>query len=135
MDRQFRGQVTDGLLLPILQLLVRTDHTVLGYRYVRLDEAGQIVERAPGYHAPGKIGNKGVEIDFRTDGDQSVHKLFYFSVNLSNQSLRDNSPFQSFVSGSRDRHIPQGDLVYDPQAGVLHRSRAGAVEERRRPAG
>ena len=98
MDRQFRGQVTDGLLLPILELLVRTDHTVLGYRYVRLDEAGQIVERAPGYHAPGKIGNKGVEIDFRTDGDQSVHKLLYFSVNLSNQSLRDNSPFQSFVS-------------------------------------
>jgi hypothetical protein len=98
MDRQFRGQVTDGLVLPILELLVRTDHTILGYRYVRLDQAGQIVERPPDYHAPGKIGNKGVEVDFRTDADQSVHKLFYFSVNLSNQSLRDNSPFQSFVS-------------------------------------
>ena len=98
MDRQFRGQVTDGLLLPILELLVRTDHTILGYRYIRLDEAGQIVERASGYHAPGKIGNKGVEIDFRTDADQSVHKLIYFSVNLSNQSLRDNTAFQSFAS-------------------------------------
>jgi hypothetical protein len=101
MDRQFRGQVTDGLFLPILQLLVRTEHTVLGYRYVRLDDAGWVVERAPGYHAPGKIGNKGVEIDFRTDSDQSLHKLFYFSVNLSNSSLRDNSPFQSFVSTIR----------------------------------
>ena len=30
MDHQFRGQVTDfGLLAPILQLLVRTGHTVL----------------------------------------------------------------------------------------------------------
>jgi len=28
MDRQFRGQVTDGLLIPILQILVATGHTV-----------------------------------------------------------------------------------------------------------
>ena len=38
MDRQFRGQVTDGLCLPILELLVRSDHTILGFRYVRLDD-------------------------------------------------------------------------------------------------
>lgn len=45
MDRQFRGQVTDGLLIPILQLLVRTGHTILGFRYVRVDEQGQVAER------------------------------------------------------------------------------------------
>jgi hypothetical protein len=98
MDRQFRGQVTDGLILPILQLLVRTGHTILGYRYVRLNEAGQIVERAADYKAPGKIGNKGVELDFRTDSDQSVHKLFYFSVNLSDGRLRQNAAFLSFLT-------------------------------------
>ena len=49
MDRQFRGQVTDGLLAPILQLLVRSGHTVLGFRYVRLDDAGQVIDRAPDY--------------------------------------------------------------------------------------
>ena len=32
MDGQFRGQVTDGLFEPILELLVRTNHAVLGYR-------------------------------------------------------------------------------------------------------
>jgi len=99
MDRQFRGQVTDGLFLPILQLLVRTDHTILGFRYVRLDDAGQIVERGADYKAPGRIGNKGVEIDFRTDSDQSVHKLFYFSVNLSDGTLAENHAFLSFVTG------------------------------------
>jgi len=99
MDRQFRGQVTDGLFLPILQLLVRTNHTILGYRYVRLNEAGQIVVRAADYHAPGKIGNKGVELDFRTDSDQSVHKLFYFSVNLSDERLRQDQAFLSFLDG------------------------------------
>src|SRR5450631_3925822 len=45
MDRQFRGQVTDGLLAPILQLLVRTGHTVLGFRYIRLDEMGEVIDR------------------------------------------------------------------------------------------
>jgi hypothetical protein len=99
MDRQFRGQVTDGLFLPILQLLVRTNHTILGFRYVRLNEAGQIVERAADYHAPGKIGNKGVELDFRSDSDQSVHKLFYFSVNLSDERLRQDPAFLSFLNG------------------------------------
>jgi hypothetical protein len=97
MDRQFRGQVSDGLLLPILELLVRTNHTVLGFRYVRFDDAGRIIERPAGYKAPGKIGNKGVEIDFRRDDDQSVHKLLYFSVNLSDKSLRDNQPFLAFL--------------------------------------
>jgi hypothetical protein len=99
MDRQFRGQVTDGLFVPILQLLVRTNHTILGFRYVRLNDAGQIVERAADYKAPGKIGNKGVELDFRTDSDQSVHKLFYFSVNLSDDRLRQNQAFLSFLTG------------------------------------
>ena len=45
MDRQFRGQVTDGLFQPIIHLLVRTNHTILGYRYVRIDDNGKVVER------------------------------------------------------------------------------------------
>jgi hypothetical protein len=98
MDKEFRGQVTDGLIPPILLLLVRTHHTVLGLRYVRLDQEGRIIERASDYKAPGIIGNKGVEIDFRTDADQSVHKLFYFSVNLSDARLRLNQPFLTFLS-------------------------------------
>jgi hypothetical protein len=99
MDRQFRGQVTDGLMLPMLHLLVRTGHTVLGYRYVRLDEAGRVIDRPAGYRAPGKIGNKGVQIDFRTDADQSMHTLYYFSVNLADDRLRDNKPFLQYLAG------------------------------------
>src|SRR5438067_215912 len=41
MDRQFRGQVTDGLLIPILEILVRTGHTVNGFRYFTLNDEGQ----------------------------------------------------------------------------------------------
>jgi hypothetical protein len=98
MDRQFRGQVTDGLCLPILELLVRSHHTILGFQYVRLDDSGQIMERAADYHAPGVIGNKGVEIEFLSETDRSAHKLFYFSVNLSDTRLQENRPFFAFLS-------------------------------------
>jgi len=98
MDRQFRGQVTDGLLVPILHLLVRTHNAVLGFRYVRLDEQGQVVDRAANYKAPGRIGNKGIEIEFRRDADQSVHDLYYFSVNLSDERLRDDRPFLTYIA-------------------------------------
>jgi hypothetical protein len=98
MDRQFRGQVTDGLLQPILHLLVRTNHTVLGFRYIRLDAAGKVIERPADFHLPGKIGNKGVEVEFRTDADQSVHRLLYFSVNLANDRLRDDPAFLTYAA-------------------------------------
>ena len=78
MDRQFRGQVTDGLLAPILQLLVRTGHTVLGFRYVRLDDAGEVIDRAVDYKAPTRYGNKGVEIEFQ-DGCGFVAASHYVS--------------------------------------------------------
>ena len=97
MDRQFRGQVTDGLDLPILELLVRSGNTIQGFRYVRLDDKGEIIERAADYHAPGHIGNKGLEIEFLRDSDQSVHKLFYFSVNLSNSRLQEDPEFLTFL--------------------------------------
>ncbi|MBZ5622922.1 MAG: hypothetical protein LAQ69_29940 [Acidobacteriia bacterium] len=97
MDRQFRGQVSDGLFSPILQLLVRTNHTILGHRFVRIGEDGNIVAR--GVIPPGEIGNKGVEIEFQTDADQSIHKLYYFSINLSDAKLCENKGFLTYLGG------------------------------------
>jgi hypothetical protein len=79
-------------------LLVRTHHTILGFRYVRINEQNQIIERATSYKAPGRFGNKGVEIEFKTDSDQSRHTLYYFAVNLSNERLRENAPFRAYIS-------------------------------------
>jgi hypothetical protein len=97
MDHQFRGQVTDGLFSPILQLLVRSNHTILGYRMVRIGEDGKIVAR--GVIPPGEIGNRGVEIEFQTDADRSVHKLYYFSVNLSDAKMGQNKGFLAYLDG------------------------------------
>jgi hypothetical protein len=97
MDNQFRGQVTDGLVLPIIHLLARTNHTLLALRYVRLNENSQIIDRAADYHAPSRFGNKGIELEFRSNADQSVHRLYYYTVNLANDRLLENQPFMNYV--------------------------------------
>lgn len=99
MDRQFRGQVTDGLLEPVVLLLVRTGHTILGSKYVRLDEQGQIVDRPGGVPVDAKYANKGFELEIRTDKDQSIHRLYYFSLNLDDKHLPGNAGFLHFVNG------------------------------------
>jgi hypothetical protein len=99
MDRQFRGQVTDGLFQPIIHLLVRTNHTILGFRYVRIGENGKVVDR-PAVTPPDapKMANRGVEVDFVDNSTQAVHRLYYFSTNIADDHLKDNQEFGTFVS-------------------------------------
>lgn len=97
MDRQFRGQVTDGLLTPIILLLVRSGHTVLGFRYVRLEDNGEVMERPASYVSTAAFANKGVEIEFRSHADQTIHRLAYFSVNLADDRLRENKAFLAYA--------------------------------------
>jgi hypothetical protein len=98
MDSQFRGQVTDGLFQPIIHLLVRTNHTILGYRYVRIDDAGKVVEReaATPKDAP-KPANRGIEVDFSDNASGAVHRLYYFSVNIDDEHLSKDKGFTEFV--------------------------------------
>jgi len=98
MDQQLRGQVADGLLLPILHLLVRRGDAILGFRYVRLDDKGNVIDRAADYKAPGRFGNKGVEIEFHSPTEPRPQRLFYFSVNLSDERLTENTPFLAYLS-------------------------------------
>ncbi len=98
MDSQFRGQVTDGLLIPMLLLLVRTEHTILGYKFARIDEQGQIVDRPGGVPVEAKYANKGFVVEFSTDTDKSIHRLYYFSLNLDNPHLKGNAGFMTYAT-------------------------------------
>jgi hypothetical protein len=124
MDQQFRGQVTDGLLLPILQLLVRTNHSILGFRYVRLDEQGRVIDRTLDYHAATRYGNKGVQIEFRSDADESLHQLYYFSVNLADARLDENKPFQSYVAS-----LKGATTMFKSTSYMLHRREFGLIRK------
>lgn len=115
MDHELRGQVTDGLLVPTLLLLVRTGHTMLGMRYVRIDEDGKIVERPGGVPVQAAYANKGFEIQFRTDSDQSVHRLYYFSLNLENKRVKANKGFLQF-----EQSLPVHDTMLKATSYMTH---------------
>ena len=68
--------------------------------------------------------------------DLSVHKLFYFSVNLSDERLRENKPFLAFL-GRPEGHddLLQGHVLHAARSGVFDHSGAGAGRERNDPAG
>ena len=99
MDHQFRGQVTDGLLLPILEVLVRRHNTILGFRYTRLDDAGKLIERDLSYKPRTPWGDKGLQIAYRSDEDQSVHQMYYLTINLDDEHLKTNPQFVKYAEG------------------------------------
>jgi len=99
MDHQFRGQVTDGLLLPLLEVLVRRHNTILGFRYTRLDDSGKLIERDLSYKPRTPYGDKGLQIEYRSDEDQAVHQLYYLTINLDDEHLKTNQPFVLYASG------------------------------------
>jgi hypothetical protein len=95
MDKEFRGQLTDGLLPPLVFLLVRTDHQILGLRPVRVDESGHVVPWTDA-STSAKFRNHGVEIEFQGKG--RTQRLYYFSVNLIDNKLGANTGFQTFIT-------------------------------------
>jgi len=95
MDQELRGQVTDGLLLPILVQLVRNGAAIRAVEYVTIDENGEAVPRpAP---ADSKTKNRGVIVEFET-ADHTVHQLDYFSVNLDDNHLAQNPQFFQWLN-------------------------------------
>jgi hypothetical protein len=93
MDKQVRGQITDGLLPLLLVQMVRTGHLIRGHEYVTIDEKGNYVARK----ATEGQRNKGVVIEFQRQGSEEVKRLAYFSVNVHNESLKDNKEFIAFM--------------------------------------
>ncbi len=97
MDKDFRGQVTDGLASPMLLLLARAGNEILGHRYVRLDQDGRVIERPPQEGAAERVANRGIQIDFRSPGG-AVHRIFYLSANLADRRLKGNAALRAFLA-------------------------------------
>jgi hypothetical protein len=97
MDKQVRGQITDGLLPLLLVQMVRTGHTILGHQYVTIDEQGNYVAREAAVTPKNKSG---VLIEFQREGGE-VKRLAYFSVNVHNESLKDNKAFAAYMDQLR----------------------------------
>jgi hypothetical protein len=97
MDHQLRGQVTDGVLTPLLIELVRTNHKILGHQAVLINADGLMVSREIKNEPPTTRKNHGIAIEFQQEGAAESSFLLYFSVNLSNSGFKDNDAFRKFI--------------------------------------
>jgi hypothetical protein len=83
MDGDYRGQKTDGLLVPMLVLLIRHhDITVEKVSYLWITDSGTTVERNPKDTTVPRATNKMVEISFKKAGASAMQKLYFTTANL-----------------------------------------------------
>jgi len=95
MDKELRGQIADGVLLPVLVQLTRQGATIRGLQYVRIDENGKAVLQSDPWEP--KTKNRGVVLEF-VASDGSLHQLAYFSVNLDDDHLAKNPQFFQWLN-------------------------------------
>lgn len=98
MDRQLRGQITDGVAEPLLIQLARAGYTITGHEYVQLDPQGRLGRRARDVRRAEFGHNRGLRIDFASPGGQRPATLVYISLNLDDAHLRSNEAFVKYVS-------------------------------------
>ncbi len=97
MGKQLRGQITDGVAPLLLVQLGRLGATIQGAESVMLDERGVVQRRTP--NAPRR--NSGVALEFVFAGERQARRLLYFSLNLSDTPLKQNSAFQAFLANRK----------------------------------
>lgn len=96
MDRQFRGQVTDGLLPAMLVQLVRAGYDVTGFRYTILNPQGELVEREEEGHTSYRPHNQAVTIAFRKPNGP-LQRITYLTANLANDRFGQNKDLLAFL--------------------------------------
>lgn len=89
-----------GILPILLFFLAREKTQVVDVRYWLMKPDGTIEESPAGGPSPlGPQGIAGVRIDFTAVGSKENQALYYFQVNLRNDSLERHGKFVSFLKG------------------------------------
>jgi hypothetical protein len=106
MKEQVRGQITDGLLPLLLVQMARTGYDVLGSSPVTINDDGLIVKPEE-IQDPAEPAGKnaslvprrtpGIVIAFQKEGSTKVQKLYYFSTNVEDYTIKKNKSFLAFM--------------------------------------
>jgi len=109
MKIQVNGKITDGLLPLMMVQRARTGYEVVGSSPVTIDDNGLIVkpediheapvpEAVPGKKTPSAAKRTpGIVIAFQKEGSSKVQRLFYFSTNVEDYTIKQNKPFMAFL--------------------------------------
>lgn len=90
------GMAEEGVLPILMVFLARTDNAVLAVDYIGLNGQPMSLASAGGTSA-GQARPKGVLVTFLPKGETSPRRLYYFSVDLSDYSLKDKREFTRFL--------------------------------------
>lgn len=97
MDRQLRGQVTDGVTEPILILLARMNYHILSHTYLQVDETGKLIPRGTDTKRAAFGRNRGIALEIQREGEPAAI-LYYISLNLDNAHMKDNPGFSAYIA-------------------------------------
>lgn len=97
MDRQLRGQITDGVAEPLLIQLARSRYTITKFEYVTLDSRGRPAQRQEDVRRAEFGHNRGLRLEILTPESHRPAMLYYFSLNLDDANLGRNPAFRRFV--------------------------------------
>lgn len=98
MDRQLRGQVTDGVAEPMLIILARMGYQINSHHYVQLNEEGKLVPRVLEEKRAAFGKNRALSMEIQREGEQPA-TLVYVSLNLDDRHMKEDEPFRTYIAG------------------------------------
>jgi len=99
MNTELRSASFRGTTPVILMFMARMNIKVIRVTHISLDASGEMVEideQAAGKD-PVLKKSKGVKIEFLPRGEEEPRTLYYFSVDLQDEKLKDNSGFVAYL--------------------------------------
>lgn len=104
MGRDFnRVSQLRGTLPVIASFIARTGHRVLDIRKVTINQNGELVDSIPGKKDtddPNDTYISGGVVEYMREGDLKPRKVYYFSHNVNNESLKNTPNFGEFLISS-----------------------------------
>ena len=102
MSRDLKNTEVNGTLHLLFLFLNRTGNSIISAKPISIDSLGsKIYLPSFGELRWSKLKTKGTEITFKT-ADGKVKELDYFSLNASNDGLRNNAGFVSYLGKMKD---------------------------------
>ena len=135
MAIQVKGQITDGLLPIMLVQMARTGYDVVGSSPVTINAEGFIVKPEeveedppppPGKKAPlVPKRTPGIVIAFQKQGSTKVQKLYYFSTNVEDYTIKQNKAFLAFMP-----RMQPIDAMYKAASYLSHQDRFSIIRSK-----
>lgn len=97
MDRQLRGQITDGVLPVMLVQLARMKKSIVRWQYTDLDESGKLAARHEALPRAAFGRNRSVLLEMKDESSGRIQRILYVSLNLDNGHMTSNEAFKKFV--------------------------------------